>query len=199
MKNILTDCEKIDWKRLMKLRDIIIAKIMKTVPDDANIDIDDVTSQVDSDLAYLIKKWNPETGGSSLNTYCYAYWEKLSRKHVFKDYRAAKNFDTLDGIDDDDEELSETQKAKTVKAYAESKKPSFDRHEYFEKMTAAYEAAISLDNKTEGYYRFADILDLMKMNISQREIAEEFGCSQTEISKRLAKIRKETERMETDI
>lgn len=185
--NILPD----DWDLLTLHAEAVATKLTKTLPADFNISKKEIQSAVYDEYINIIKSYDPSKN-VPITAYCWKYAEVRTYRKLINEYRLIKNQLLLDDVDLEADELSPKDQARVAKAYAESRH-TFDRHEYFEKMTIAAEAAIRLDQKTEGYYRFADILDLMKMNVSQREIAEELGCSQMEISKRLAKIRKEIE------
>ena len=196
---------EIEWDRLISLRKKVADEIERKLRKHSRycgFRRDDIMSAVDGQLLYLVKKWNPDrNGGSSLTTYCYAYLEKRTYAQLLKEYRRARNEVRLEDVPEED---APAEKPGARKAYAEARRPSFDRRSYFESLASAYEAAFRLDKATGGRFRYADLVDFMKnqttlrLPVSLEAVAGEFGISDTAAQNRLAKLREETEKGKTE-
>ena len=81
---------KIDWLKLDAFNKKISLKILKRLPKDWKLSIEDIQSEVNETFIKLIKLYNPMIGGWSLTTYCYQYAEKITFDRLMKEYTKLK-------------------------------------------------------------------------------------------------------------
>lgn len=197
MKDMYQKIENVNWYKLDIYKNIWAKLIKNKLPGDSNFSMDDIESEIDAAFIYRIKNYKPLANGTSLETYIYS-----CKKYIFadvvgnllKEYKKIKNQLPIDGIGEEDEFTVR----KTYVSSSCNSEPSYDGYRLVEDsidgkkriqlLTKLYEVAIEMDKNTEMAYDYAYIIDLTRQGVSQKDIAEEIGSTQREISRRLMKI-----------
>lgn len=164
------------WKSLVR----------KNLPYDYNITDEEIVSELTIRCIELTKNFK----SGFFPCYCERYGHIVEEvvKRMWEEYRKLDHSLIADAYDEyeNGEDYTETPNVVVIDTsytYVD------DRKRKIRKLTAVYEAAIRLDKDTEGYYRYAEIIDDMRMGMSMDEIADEFGTYKMDISRRFTAIK----------
>lgn len=173
-----------------------LACIRKKLPADFNITDAEIDSEITMQCQYLAKNFK----GGSYQAYCNLYVEKLVLKALYKEYKLLDHKALANALNDFDESYKDSYavQSQIVNGYKIVQKKLDDDYAV-DKWTKMYEVAFVLDKQTDWLHSYAEIVDMLKMKMSYREIAEDLNVSKDTICKRIAKIVERVKATEEEI
>lgn len=179
--------------------------VKKRLPKDFSIEFREIKSEVVEACLKLAKSFD-KSKGLDFITYCNLYVTRLATNAIWNDYHRMKKHKSI--VNDYDEFFSDyavvenklhdnvdhawrisniDKHMPTSDVYSNIER-RIDGNYVVQKWTKLYEAAFELDKQTDWYFRFAEIVDMLKMKMTESEIGEELGIDHAAVHKRIMKI-----------
>ena len=179
--------------------------VKKRLPKDFSIEFREIKSEVVEACLKLAKSFD-KSKGLDFITYCNLYVTRLATNAIWSDYHRMKSHKSIvndyaeffsdyavvenklhDNVDQEWRISNIDKHAQANDVYSNIER-RIDGSYVVEKWTKLYESALELDKQTDWYFRFAEIVDMLKMKMTESEIGEELGIDQAAVHKRIMKI-----------
>ena len=179
--------------------------VKQRLPKDFSIEFREIKSEVVDACLRLAKSFDKSKGVDFI-TYCNMYVIRLATNSIWSDYHRMKSHKSIvneyaecfsdyavvenklhDNVDQN-WRISNIDKHEQITDVYSNIEKRIDGSYVVQKWTKLYESAFDLDKKTDWYFRFAEIIDMLKMRMTESEIGEELGIDQATVHKRIMKI-----------
>lgn len=179
--------------------------VKRRLPKDFSIEFREIKSEVVEACLKLAKSFD-KSKGLDFITYCNLYVTRLATNAIWSDYHRMKSHKSIvndyaeffsdyavvenklhDNVDQEWRISNIDKHAQANDVYSNIER-RIDGNYVVEKWTKLYESAFELDKQTDWYFRFAEIVDMLKMKMTESEIGEELGIDQAAVHKRIMKI-----------